>query len=104
MASAQDYADKCLEWAAAAASDQDRQILRRMALAWWRITRLTEEGQSLDEREESGAQSLTRPALTALSFHNHTCICLASTSLVAPQSARHDTAMAVGLSTQDRCT
>jgi hypothetical protein len=48
MASAQDYADKCLEWAAAAASDQDRQILRRMALAWWRITRLTEEGQSLE--------------------------------------------------------
>ena len=65
----------------------------------------TEEGRSLDEREESGAQSLTRPALSAVCLHHHPCTHDASTSLVAtPQSARHDTAVAVGLSTQERCT
>jgi len=50
MASAQDfrdYADKCLEWAQAAQSDQERNIMRRMALTWWRIARMTEEGRSL---------------------------------------------------------
>ena len=65
----------------------------------------TEEGRSLDEREESGAQSLTRPAASVVCLHHHPCTQYASTALVAPpQSARHDTAVAVGLSTQDRCT
>jgi hypothetical protein len=51
MASAQDfreYADKCLEWAAAAESDQERSLLRQMAHTWWRIAILTEEGRSLE--------------------------------------------------------
>lgn len=49
MSSAQefrDYADKCLELPATANSEQERNILRRMALTWWRIARLTEEGRS----------------------------------------------------------
>jgi hypothetical protein len=55
MASVQDfrdYADKCLEWAAIAGSDQERNIMRRMALTWWRIARLTEEGRSLADLAE----------------------------------------------------
>jgi hypothetical protein len=50
MATAQDfrdYADGCLKWAAAAESDQEKNIMRRMALTWCRIARLTEEGCSL---------------------------------------------------------
>lgn len=52
MASAQDfrdYADKCLEWAASAESDQEQKTLRRMARAWWRIARLTDEGRPLED-------------------------------------------------------
>ena len=52
MASTQDfrdYADRCLEWAASAESDQERKTLRRMALAWWRIAGLTEEGSLVGE-------------------------------------------------------
>ncbi|MGB6658696.1 MAG: hypothetical protein WBE90_06255 [Xanthobacteraceae bacterium] len=52
MASAQDfwdYADKCLEWVASAESDQEQKTLRRMALAWWRMARLTDEGRPLED-------------------------------------------------------
>jgi hypothetical protein len=70
MASAQDfrdYADQCLEWAANAESDQERKVLRRMALTWWRIARLTEEGRSLENLADifpaypSERQLLPRP-------------------------------------------
>jgi hypothetical protein len=55
MASAQDfrdYADTCLEWAHAAPCEQERNIMRRMALTWWRIARLTEEGRSLQDLDD----------------------------------------------------
>ncbi len=51
MASAQDYrdyADEHLEWARSAKSEQERMIFRQMALTWWNIARLTEEGRSLE--------------------------------------------------------
>lgn len=51
MASAQDYrdyADECLDWARTAKSDQERKIFRQMAMTWWNIARLTEEGRSLE--------------------------------------------------------
>ena len=65
----------------------------------------TEEGQSLDECEEPGAQSLTRPAASAVCLHYRSYTHEASTSLVAAlQSARHDTSVAVGLRTQVGCT
>lgn len=51
MASAhdfRDYADECLEWARTAKSDQERRIFRQMAVTWWNIARLTEEGRSLE--------------------------------------------------------
>jgi hypothetical protein len=51
MASAQDfrdYADECLVWARTAKSDRERKIFRQMALTWWNIARLTEEGRSLE--------------------------------------------------------
>ncbi len=52
MASAQDYrdyADECLEWAKTAKSDQERRIFRQMAITWWNIARLTEQGRSLEK-------------------------------------------------------
>jgi len=55
MASVQDfraYAAKCLEWASQAESDEERNVMREMALTWWRIARLTEEGRSLQNLED----------------------------------------------------
>jgi hypothetical protein len=52
MASVQDlreYADRCLDWARAAKSDQEQAIFMRMATTWWHIARLTEEGHSLED-------------------------------------------------------
>lgn len=51
MASPQDfrdYAGECFEWAKTAKSDQERKIFRQMAMTWWNIARLTEEGRSLE--------------------------------------------------------
>jgi hypothetical protein len=51
MACAQDfrdYADECLEWARTANSERERRIFRQMALTWWNIARLTEQGRSLE--------------------------------------------------------
>ena len=70
MASTQDfrdYADRCLEWAASAKSDQERKTLRRMALAWWRIAGLTEEGRS----SENLADIFPRYPNAALTEINH---------------------------------